>query len=98
MVLLLALVVVGFVVALGFLSMEWCSDRLYGVPIDIFKNATPVILTATGMTLVIASGAIDLSVGLTMALAGACAGLLLNRGTSPATAVSVGSEPGLRSG
>lgn len=95
---LVALVVVGFVVAPGFLSVEWRGERLYGVPIDIFKNATPVILTATGMTLVIASGAIDLSVGSTMALAGACAGLLLNRGTSPATAALCGLGAGLAVG
>ncbi len=44
--------------------IRWCSDgRLFGSPIDILNRAAPVALLAIGMTLVIATGGIDLSVG-----------------------------------
>lgn len=47
------------------------DGRLFGSPIDIFNRAAPVALLAIGMTLVIATGGIDLSVGAVMAIAGA---------------------------
>lgn len=47
------------------------DGRLFGSPIDILNRAAPVALLAIGMTLVIATGGIDLSVGAVMAIAGA---------------------------
>ena len=44
---------------------------MFGSPIDILNRAAPVALLAIGMTLVIATGGIDLSVGAVMAIAGA---------------------------
>jgi simple sugar transport system permease protein len=49
------------------------DGRLFGSPIDILNRAAPVALLAIGMTLVIATGGIDLSVGAVMAIAGATA-------------------------
>jgi len=49
------------------------DGRLYGSMIDVVHRGAPVALLAVGMTLVIASGGIDLSVGSVMAIAGAVA-------------------------
>ncbi|MBG0829796.1 ABC transporter permease [Planomonospora sp. ID67723] len=55
----------------GFLSVEMKDGHLYGSLIDIFRFGAPLILVATGMTLVIATGGIDLSVGSVVAISGA---------------------------
>lgn len=63
----------------GFFHLELKNGRLYGTLIDILNRAAPVMLLSLGMTLVIATGGIDLSVGAVMAIAGATAASLLNR-------------------
>jgi simple sugar transport system permease protein len=55
----------------GFLSIRIQDGHLYGNIIDILRNAAPVALIGLGMTLVIASRGIDLSVGAVVAIAGA---------------------------
>ena len=57
----------------GFFEISLANGRLYGSPIDIFNRGAPVALLAIGMTLVIATGGIDLSVGAVMAICGATA-------------------------
>lgn len=57
----------------GFLSVSVNDGRLVGPLIDVIKRGAPVALLATGMTLVIATRGIDLSVGATMAICGAVA-------------------------
>lgn len=54
-----------------FLSIRVQDGHLYGSLIDILRNGAPTILIALGMTLVIASRGIDLSVGAIAAIAGA---------------------------
>lgn len=54
-----------------FYQLEWRENHLYGVPIDIINHASKVGILSLGMTLVIAVGGIDLSVGAVMAIAGA---------------------------
>ncbi|MCD8350653.1 MAG: ABC transporter permease [Planctomycetaceae bacterium] len=54
-----------------FYQLDWRDNHLYGVPIDIINHASKVGILALGMTLVIAVGGIDLSVGAVMAIAGA---------------------------
>ena len=49
------------------------DGHLYGSLIDILRNGAPVLLVALGMTLVIATRGIDLSVGAVAAIAGAVA-------------------------
>jgi galactofuranose transport system permease protein len=61
----------------GFARLEFREGRLFGTLVDIFQNGSPVMLLAVGMTLVIALGGIDLSVGSVMALSGAVAALLM---------------------
>jgi simple sugar transport system permease protein len=70
---LLGLVVVNLVVHPDFLSVRVQDGDLYGNVVDIARNAAPVLLIALGMTLVIATRGIDLSVGAVAAIAGAVA-------------------------
>lgn len=54
-----------------FLQIGFSDGRLTGSLIDILRNVAPIIMIAIGMTLVIATSGIDLSVGSVMAVAGA---------------------------
>ncbi|WNG45798.1 ABC transporter permease [Archangium minus] len=74
---LVALLVFNLIFTTGFARLEFRDGRLFGALVDIFQNGAPVMLLAVGMTLVIALGGIDLSVGSVMALAGAVAALLM---------------------
>ena len=58
----------------SFLHIEWREGHLYGSLIDILKGAAPLILVSLGMTLVIATRGIDISVGATVAIAAAGCG------------------------
>jgi simple sugar transport system permease protein len=62
----------------GFFTIENREGNLHGSLIDIFRNGSTVMLLAIGMTLVIATGGVDLSVGATMAIAASVAGILMN--------------------
>jgi len=62
----------------GFFTIENRGGDLRGSLIDIFRNGSTVMLLAIGMTLVIATGGVDLSVGATMAIAASVAGILMN--------------------
>lgn len=57
----------------GFFALELRGGHLFGARIDILNEGAKVSLLALGMTLVIATGGVDLSVGATMAIAGAVA-------------------------
>lgn len=61
----------------GFFSLEIRDGRLYGSLVDIVNRAAPVMLLAVGMTLVIATGGVDLSVGAVMAIVGATSACLI---------------------
>lgn len=63
----------------GFFSVEVRDGRLYGSLVDVVNRAAPVLLLSLGMTLVIATGGVDLSVGAIMAIAGAVAACLIAR-------------------
>ncbi len=54
----------------GFFKLEMRDGHLYGTRIDILNQGAKVMLLALGMTLVIATGGVDLSVGAIMAIAG----------------------------
>jgi ribose/xylose/arabinose/galactoside ABC-type transport system permease subunit len=71
----------------GFIALEVRDGHLYGTPVDLLHQGAKGILLAIGMTLVIASGGIDLSVGSVMAIAGALAALLAQRADMPLVAV-----------
>ncbi len=60
-----------------FFKLEVRDGHLYGTLIDILGQGAKTMLLAIGMTLVIATGGIDLSVGSVMAIAGAIAAMLV---------------------
>ncbi len=61
----------------GFFHLELRGGNLYGSRIDVLNQGAKVMLVSLGMTLVIATGGVDLSVGAVMALAGTVAARLL---------------------
>jgi ribose/xylose/arabinose/galactoside ABC-type transport system permease subunit len=67
-----------FIFIPGFFAIENRDGNLHGSLIDIFRNGSTVMLLAVGMTLVIATGGVDLSVGAVMAIAASVAGILMN--------------------
>lgn len=76
---LLLLLLFNLLFTNAFFTIEIRDHRFYGVPIDILKHGSRVMLLALGMTLVIATGGVDLSVGAVMAIAGAVAAVVINR-------------------
>ena len=62
----------------NFFNIRLQDGHLYGSLIDIARRAAPLILVALGMTLVIATGGIDLSVGSVMAISGAVACVIIS--------------------
>ncbi len=66
-----------------FFRVEWREGHLYGSLIDILNRGSPVMLLSLGMTLVIATGGVDLSVGAVMAIAGALAAEMINMAAMP---------------
>ena len=67
-----------FIFIPGFFNIENRDGNLHGSLVDILRNGSTVMLLAIGMTLVIATGGVDLSVGATMAIAASVAGILMN--------------------
>ena len=61
-----------------FFKVEVREGHLYGSLIDILRFGAPLIMVALGMTLVIATGGIDLSVGSVIAISGAMACLRIS--------------------
>ncbi|HLO42088.1 MAG TPA: ABC transporter permease [Phycisphaerales bacterium] len=79
----------------GFFHVEVQNGRLYGTPIDILNHGSKVGILALGMTLVIATGGVDLSVGAVMAIAGAVAAQSVAAGHGPAAAIMLAALVGL---
>lgn len=74
----------------GFFQVEVRDGRFYGTLVDILNYGGPVMLLALGMTLVIATGGVDLSVGAVMAVAGAVvAQCSVAHGQSAAVAIAL---------
>ena len=62
----------------SFFNLRMQDGHLYGSLIDILRFGAPPMLVALGMTLVIATGGIDLSVGSIVAISGATACLVIS--------------------
>lgn len=99
---LAALILLVTLVYPGFLDISINDGRLVGPVIDVLKRGAPVALLAVGMTLVIATRGIDLSVGTTMAICGAVAAWAIAAGWGlvPALllALAAGAAAGLWNG
>ncbi|MFC0401807.1 ABC transporter permease [Paraburkholderia rhizosphaerae] len=61
----------------NFLAISMFEGHLFGAPIDILNRAAPLVIVSLGMTLVIATRGIDISVGAVVAIAGAAAATIL---------------------
>lgn len=95
---LAALVALVSVFYPGFLAISYNDGRLVGPVIDILKRSAPVALLAVGMTLVIATRGIDLSVGAIMAICGAVAAYAISAGYGLPAALGLALLAGLASG
>jgi len=62
----------------GFFKIGLLEGHLYGNLIDVVNDGAPLMLVAIGMTMVIATGGIDLSVGAVIAISAALATVLIN--------------------
>jgi galactofuranose transport system permease protein len=74
---LVLLLAVNAVFNPGFWHLQWRDGHLYGSVVDILNRAAPLALVALGMTLVIATRGIDISVGAVVAIAAATAALMI---------------------
>lgn len=81
-----------------FLRIEIVDGRLIGPVMDILKRGAPVGLLAVGMTLVIATRGIDLSVGTTMAITGAVAAWSITQGYGLGAALALALLAGVAAG
>ncbi|NIZ08377.1 ABC transporter permease [Pseudooceanicola sp. HF7] len=70
-----------------FFHVDFRNGRLFGNLIDVLNRGAPVALLCIGMTLVIATKGIDLSVGAVMAIAGATAASVVVEGHGWGTAL-----------
>ncbi|ETK32050.1 ABC transporter permease, partial [Microbispora sp. ATCC PTA-5024] len=77
-VILVGLLLLNLAFTDNFFHVEMKDDHLYGSLIDIFRFGAPLILVSLGMTLVIATSGIDLSVGSVVAISGALACLQIS--------------------
>jgi galactofuranose transport system permease protein len=69
------ILIVSVILRPDFLKIEYnqATGMLYGVPIDILNRSAEIVIIGMGMTLVIALGGTDLSVGALVAVSGAMA-------------------------
>lgn len=70
---LAAVLLLNWLVFPGFFDIAWRDGRLFGSLIDVLNRGAPVAILAIGMTAIIATRGIDLSVGAVMAVSGAVA-------------------------
>ncbi len=76
---LLILLIFNGIFTKGFFVLQIKEGHLYGRIIDILKNVAPLALLSIGLTLVIATGGTDISVGSVMAISGAIACSILTK-------------------
>lgn len=81
---LLLLFMINVLAFPGFFAISIRDGNLYGSLIDILRNGAPTLIVAVGMTLVIATRGIDLSVGAVCAISGAVACSILLGSPDPA--------------
>jgi len=96
---LLLILLANLFISPGFFELEFRDGRVYGSLVDILNRGAPVALLAIGMSLVIATGGVDLSVGAVIAITGAvCANLLNSSADSLFIVISLGLFAGLVAG
>ena len=92
---LIILLLFNFIMTPSFLSISIKDGHLFGNTIDILNRAAPLILISLGMTLVIATQGIDISVGSIIAISAALSATVIVDGGSVPLAITVGIVSGL---
>jgi simple sugar transport system permease protein len=92
---LIVLLLFNFMMTPSFLSISIKDGHLFGNTIDILNRAAPLILISLGMTLVIATQGIDISVGSIIAISAALSATVIVDGGSVPLAIAVGIVSGL---
>lgn len=82
----------------SFFRITWQDGRLFGSVIDVINRGAPVAILAIGMTGVIATKGVDLSVGAIMAVCGAVAATMVVAGYPTPVAVVCALGVGLACG
>ena len=80
---LVILIAINAIARPQFILVTVRDGELYGALIDILRNSAPLMLVALGMTIVIATRGIDLSVGAIMAVSGAVALTIIDASPDP---------------
>jgi len=88
-VMLFVLFAINLIAFPGFFTVSIRDGNLYGSLIDILRNGAPTLIVAVGMTLVIATRGIDLSVGAVCAISGAVACSILLGSPDPGNPATV---------
>lgn len=91
---LAAILLINWILFPGFFNLFVRDGRVYGSLIDVLNRGAPVAILAIGMTAVIATRGVDLSVGAVMAIAGAVAATMV-QGDGNALIVVVGAALGV---
>lgn len=86
---LVALLLLNVAYSPGFFSIRVQNGHLFGSLIDILRNGAPTLLVALGMTVVIATRGIDLSVGAVVAISGALACTIIADSPDPGSVGTV---------
>ncbi|PJF08099.1 ABC transporter permease [Pseudorhodobacter sp. MZDSW-24AT] len=95
---LAAVLFINWLLFPGFFSITWQDGRFFGSLIDVLNRGAPVAILAIGVTAVIATKGVDLSVGAVMAISGAVAAVMVSTGTPAAIAIPVALLAGLLCG
>jgi simple sugar transport system permease protein len=95
---LAAVLVINWLLFPSFFNVTWQDGRFFGSLIDVLNRGAPVAILAVGMTAVIATKGVDLSVGAVMAIAGAVAATLVVSGVPAWLAVAAALGIGLACG
>lgn len=92
---LIILLLFNFIMTPSFLSITMKDGHLFGNTIDILNRAAPLILISLGMTLVIATQGIDISVGSIIAISAALSATVIVDGGSVPLAIAIGVISGM---
>jgi simple sugar transport system permease protein len=92
---LIILLLFNFIMTPSFLSITMKDGHLFGNTIDILNRAAPLILISLGMTLVIATQGIDISVGSIIAISAALSATVIVDGGSVPLAIAIGVVSGM---
>ena len=90
---LILILIVNRLISPNFFNVRTVEGRHIGSLIDVLNRGAPTVLLAVGMTLVIATKGIDLSVGAVIAICGAIGAVLVTTTTIPpliVIAISIG--------